>query len=93
MSAEERQIASLKRRLTETRLERDILKKPSTSFHETTANLSVHINARRPRRYVRTTKSNPADPVAPNLLERNFTAQLPATKWVSDLTKFKVDRR
>lgn len=49
-------------------------------------------SAIRPKKYVRTTKSNPADPVAPNLLDRDFEADQPATKWVSDLTYFEVDR-
>jgi len=33
-----------------------------------------------------TTDSNHALPIAPNLLERNFTAQRPNEKWVSDIT-------
>lgn len=33
-----------------------------------------------------TTDSNHAQPVAPNLLERNFTATKPNEKWVSDIT-------
>ena len=53
----------------------------------------LSINALGPKRYVRTTQSNPAEPVAPNLLERDFEAEAPATKWVSDLTYFEVDRR
>jgi transposase InsO family protein len=53
----------------------------------------LNINAIRPKRYVRTTRSNDNDPVAPNLLERNFEAEQPGTKWVSDLTYFEVDHR
>lgn len=53
----------------------------------------LNIRAIRPKRYVRTTCSNDNDPVAPNLLERNFEAERPATKWVSDLTYFEVDHR
>jgi len=44
---------------------------------------------RRPRRFVRTTRSRPGDPVAPNVLDRQFgvtdRAQ-PNQVWVSDLT-------
>jgi putative transposase len=35
---------------------------------------------------VRTTDSNHAHPVAPNLLDRNFTAEKPDTVWLCDIT-------
>lgn len=38
------------------------------------------------RRRVRTTRSDPGLPVAPNRLGRHFSAQYPNQKWVSDLT-------
>ncbi len=44
------------------------------------------ISAQRKRRRVRTTDSNPSNPVAPNLLNREFTASAPHTKWVTDIT-------
>lgn len=53
----------------------------------------LNIRAIRPKRYVRTTRSNDNDPAAPNLLELDFEAERPATKWVSDLTYFEVDHR
>lgn len=53
----------------------------------------LNISAIRPKRYVRTTQSSDNDPVAPNLLERDFEADQPGTKWVSDLTYFEVDHR
>lgn len=37
-------------------------------------------------RWVRTTRSDPRWPVAPNRLGRSFSAQRPNQKWVSDLT-------
>lgn len=37
-------------------------------------------------RRVRTTISDPSQPVAPNLLARNFQAARPNQKWVSDIT-------
>ena len=44
------------------------------------------IAARRRRRFVRTTDSKHDLPVAPNLLERDFTAEKPNQCWVGDLT-------
>ncbi len=43
------------------------------------------ISAQRKRRRVKTTVSNPANPVAPKLLNRDFTAAA-NTKWVTDIT-------
>lgn len=40
---------------------------------------------RRPRRRMRTTDSAHTRPVAPNLLQRNFSATAPNQKWVSDI--------
>lgn len=42
--------------------------------------------ARRRRRFRRTTNSNHAFPIAPNLLERDFTAEAPDRVWLADLT-------
>jgi len=44
------------------------------------------ISAQRKRRRVRTTDSNHSNPVAPNLLNRQFSASAPNTKWVTDIT-------
>jgi putative transposase len=44
------------------------------------------INVRPKRRKVKTTDSNHSNPVAPNLLKRDFTADAPNTKWVADIT-------
>lgn len=44
------------------------------------------ISARRKRRRVLTTKRDATHPVAPNLLNREFTALAPNTKWVTDIT-------
>jgi transposase InsO family protein len=43
-------------------------------------------SARKKRRKVRTTESNHQFPVAPNLLEQNFTASAPNKKWMTDFT-------
>lgn len=44
------------------------------------------LSARRSKRKPRTTNSQHAFPLAPNLLEQDFTADAPNTKWVSDFT-------
>jgi transposase InsO family protein len=45
----------------------------------------IHGRQRR-RRRVQTTDSNHSLPVAPNLLDREFTAEAPDRKWVADIT-------
>jgi len=42
--------------------------------------------AKRNRRRVLTTRRDPSHPVAPNLLNREFTATEPNRKWVTDIT-------
>jgi putative transposase len=44
------------------------------------------ISARAKRRFVKTTDSKHDFPIAPNLLERNFTANAPNAIWVGDIT-------
>lgn len=44
------------------------------------------IRARHKRKYIATTNSNHDLPVAPNLLERNFTATAPNQVWTSDIS-------
>lgn len=44
------------------------------------------IRARPSKRYQVTTQSNHAHPVAPNVLGRNFKAERPNEKWLSDIT-------
>jgi putative transposase len=48
------------------------------------------IKARLKRRFKNTTKSDPVLPVAPNLLNREFTAERPNQRWVSDTTELIV---
>ena len=45
-----------------------------------------NLTARRKRRRVLTTKRDETHPVAPNLLNRDFHAEEPNRKWVSDIT-------
>jgi transposase InsO family protein len=49
------------------------------------------LQARRRRRFVRTTDSRHSLPVAPNLLERDFSASAPNQKWVTDITYVGTD--
>lgn len=51
------------------------------------------ISPKRSKRWVRTTQSDDDNPVADNVLNRDFEAELPATKWVSDISYFEVNRR
>lgn len=44
------------------------------------------IAGRKKRRFRKTTDSNHPDPIAPNVLERNFDTKLPDTAWVTDVT-------
>jgi putative transposase len=44
------------------------------------------ISAKTKRRKVKTTDSQHDNPVAPNLLKRDFTADAPNTKWGADMT-------
>jgi transposase InsO family protein len=49
------------------------------------------VRARQKRRFRRTTDSNHTDPIAPNLLDRQFTAQAPNQAWVTDVTYIATD--
>lgn len=44
------------------------------------------LRGRRKRRFRNTTQSNHRHPVAPNVLEREFTVEEPNTAWVGDIT-------
>ena len=44
------------------------------------------LHAVQKQRHVRTTDSRHSDPVAPNLLQRDFTAPTPNRKWLTDIT-------
>jgi putative transposase len=49
------------------------------------------IKARGKRKFVVTTDSKHSLPIAPNLLQRNFTPTLPNTVWTSDITYIATD--
>jgi putative transposase len=46
----------------------------------------AELSARRKRSRVLTTKRDTSHPIAPNLLDREFTTTKPNTKWVTDIT-------
>ena len=45
-----------------------------------------NLRAKQVKRYKTTTKRNKKDPVAPNLLKQDFTADRPDHKWLADIT-------
>ena len=58
-----------------------------TSMHQWRKELAQHgKEALRNRRRVLTTRQDPTHPVAPNTLNRDFTAPEPNKKWVGDIT-------
>jgi putative transposase len=48
------------------------------------------IRGRVRRRFTVTTMSDPADPIAANLLDRQFTAAAPNQRWAGDTTEFRI---
>jgi putative transposase len=46
----------------------------------------AHLEGRKRRRFRKTTDSNHRLPIAPNVLERDFTATAPNQAWVTDIT-------
>lgn len=52
---------------------------------------SEGLRAKAARKYKATTNSNHSLPVAPNLLEQDFSATAPNQKWVSDITYIATD--
>jgi transposase InsO family protein len=51
------------------------------------------ISPQRRKRWVCTTQSKHDNPVAQNVLDRDFEADLPGTRWVGDISYFEVDHR
>ena len=52
---------------------------------------ALGLQGRQRRRFRTTTKANPARPVAPNLLNRQFAASGPNQRWVTDITYIWTD--
>jgi len=78
------------RKITEELVERDV-----RACRNTVANLMREMNlyskVQKRRSFVLTTDSNHLEPIAPNVLERDFTAQRPNEKWVADITYVPTD--
>lgn len=51
---------------------------------------NMGLKCRTVKKFVATTDSKHNEPVAPNLLDRNFTVSLPDQVWVTDITYLKV---
>lgn len=70
------------------RIEKELRRRGScTSRKRVAASLRRQGLAARPkRRWKRTTDSNHAEPIAPNRLQRDFTASAPDRVWVADTT-------
>jgi putative transposase len=51
------------------------------------------ICGKRPRKFVPTTDSKHAEPVAPNLLQRQFSPAQPNTVWVGDITYLRTGKQ
>jgi transposase InsO family protein len=49
------------------------------------------LRARQTKTYKTTTRRNKADPVAPNVLKRDFKAERPNEKWLSDITYIRTE--
>lgn len=52
---------------------------------------NLHSKAQRRRSFTVTTDSNHLEPIAPNVLDRDFTATGPNEKWVADITYVATD--
>ena len=48
------------------------------------------IQGKIPKRFAHTTNSKHDDPIAPNVLDRDFTAAAPNQRWVGDTTEFVI---
>jgi putative transposase len=84
--------AELNGRYGAPRIERELRRRGYRTSRKRVAASMVRqgLVARRPRRWRQTTDSSHREPVAPNLLARNFTADAPDRVWVADTTYLPV---
>ena len=76
------------------RVKRDLLKLYGKRVsHKKVAGLMREhgLNARRKKKYIPTTDSKHSFPVCKNILNREFFAEKPGQKWVSDITYLRTD--
>lgn len=80
--------AEKKQRYGAIRIDRELRKRGERHSRKRIARLMHQqgLKPKRMRRYVTTTNSKHAHPVADNLLKRDFTATAPNQKWVGDIT-------
>ena len=70
-------------------IQKELAKNGIKCGHNRVARLmrEVGLSAKQIRKFkISTTDSNHDQPIAPNLLERNFTAKKPNQKWLGDIT-------
>ena len=84
--------AASKQRYGSPRIHRDLLEQGERISRKRVIRLMQEdgLQARTPKRFVCTTDSNHALPIAANLLNREFTAGAPNQRWVGDTTEFKI---
>lgn len=75
------------------RIERSLRRRGIRTSRKRVARLrrEMELRARGVRRYRVTTRSNPAHPIAPNLLERRFEAAAADRIWLGDITYLATD--
>ena len=80
--------ADSKQRYGATRIQAELEEKQQTACIKTISGSMKRqgLTAKAARKFKMTTDSNHQLPVAPNLLERDFTATAPNQKWVTDIT-------
>lgn len=54
---------------------------------------ALKIRVKAPKKYVVTSQSKHDEPIASNHLDRDFYTEAPASKWVGDITYFRVNRQ
>jgi transposase InsO family protein len=84
--------SELKGRYGAPRIERELRRRGHRTSRKRVAASMVRqaLVARTPRRWKTTTDSRHGEPIAPNLLERNFSSEAPDRVWVADTTYLPV---
>ena len=77
------------------KIARELIERDVQVCRNTVAELMREMNlqskVQRRRSFTVTTNSNHLEPIAPNVFERDFTAERPNEKWVADITYVRTD--